>query len=153
MTHRVLLVKQLEGAFLCLVACGNQMLQSLLASRHLPATHNTTVLVHHQVGLGQTTCGVLGRAMENLCLGAGGEHGGAAHLDVVATSVCAAAHILAILTCVGRHILPEEHIFFRGSQGPPRYTGTGKDFRLQPCLNGFLDRTRIQRTGAFECQF
>jgi hypothetical protein len=45
-------------------------LQGLLASQHLTATNNTTVLVLNQVRLGESTGRVLCGAMVNLGLGA-----------------------------------------------------------------------------------
>ena len=46
------------------------MLQSLLAQRSLAAADDTAVLVLHQVLLGQAAGRVLGRAVEDLSLGA-----------------------------------------------------------------------------------
>jgi hypothetical protein len=63
------LLEQLEGTLLRLVALAGQVLQGLLAGGHLLAAHDTTVLVLHQVGLDQTTGSVLGGAVEHLCLG------------------------------------------------------------------------------------
>ena len=124
----LLLVEELEGALLRLVARGNQALDGLLAGRHLLAADDATVLVHHQVGLGETARGVLGRAVVDLGLRARGDHGTTAHLDVVLARV-GAAGVLAILARVGRHFLPKEEIFFRGCQRTPcRSCAARKDF-------------------------
>jgi hypothetical protein len=68
--RRAALVEQLEGSLARLVALGRQELQSLLARRHLLAAHDPAMLVLHQILLGQTTGGVLRRAVEHLRLGA-----------------------------------------------------------------------------------
>ncbi len=64
------LLEQLEGALLGLVALAGQVLQSLLASSHLLATDNAAMLVLDEILLLQTTGGVLGSSVENLGLGA-----------------------------------------------------------------------------------
>lgn len=69
-----MLVEQPERTLLGLVALAGQVLQGLLAGEHLAAAHNAAVLVLHQILLGQTTGGVLGRAVENLGLGANCDH-------------------------------------------------------------------------------
>ena len=76
------LVEQAEGALLGLVALAGQVLQGLLAGGHLLAADNATVLVLHEVGLGQTTGSVLGSTMENLGLGTNSHHLG--HLILMA---------------------------------------------------------------------
>ena len=122
-------MEELEGALLCLVARGNQTLDGLLARRHLLAADDATMLVHHQVGLGETARGVLGRAVVDLGLGARGDHGTTAHLDVVLARVGAATVLAVILARVGRHFLPKEEIFFRGCQMPScRSRAAGKNF-------------------------
>jgi hypothetical protein len=68
------LLEQLEGPLLRLVALAGQKLQRFLAGHHLLAADNATVLVLHQVLLGQTTRGVLSSAVEHLSLGANGNH-------------------------------------------------------------------------------
>ena len=63
------LLEQLERALACLVALAGQELQGLLASSHLLAADDTSVLVLHQVLLFQATGGVLGSSVKHLCLG------------------------------------------------------------------------------------
>lgn len=63
------LLEQLEGTLACLVALAGQELQGLLASSHLLAADDTSMLVLDQVLLFQTTGGVLGSSVEHLCLG------------------------------------------------------------------------------------
>jgi len=69
------LVEQAECALLRLVALPRQVLERLAARHHLAAANNPTVLVLHQVRLGQTAGGVLRRSVENLGLGASSEFG------------------------------------------------------------------------------
>jgi hypothetical protein len=64
------LLEQLEGTLLGLVALAGQILQSLLASGHFLATDNATVLVLNQILLGQTTGSMFSSAVEYLSLGA-----------------------------------------------------------------------------------
>jgi len=64
------LVEEVEDTLLGLVALAREVLKGLLALHHLLATYNATVLVLDKVGLGETTGGVLGVAMENGGLGA-----------------------------------------------------------------------------------
>jgi hypothetical protein len=64
------LLEQLERTLLGLVALAGEVLQSLLASHHLLATHNAAMLVLDEVLLLQTTGGVLSSTVENLGLGA-----------------------------------------------------------------------------------
>ena len=124
-------MEQFEGTLLGLETGRMKALQGLLAGGHLLAAHDAAALVHDKVGLGQTTRSVLGCAVVDLGLGARGDHGTTAHLHVhvhvVAASV-GAAGILAILTRVRIHLLPEEHIFFHSGQGSPCWVGTRKDF-------------------------
>jgi hypothetical protein len=69
LTGAAVLLKQTEGAALSLVALAGQILQSLLAGSHLLAADNAAMLVLHQILLLQTTGGMLGGPVENLCLG------------------------------------------------------------------------------------
>lgn len=69
------LVKQPERTLLRLVALPGQVLERLAARQHLAAAHNPTVLVLHQVRLGQTAGGVLRRSVKNLGLGSNSEFG------------------------------------------------------------------------------
>ena len=71
-----MLVEQAERALLRLVALPRQVLERLATRQHLAAANNPTVLIFHQVRLGQTTGGVLRRSMENLGLGSSSEFGG-----------------------------------------------------------------------------
>ena len=65
-----MLLEQGELALLRLVALAGQVLERLLAGKHLLAAYNAPVLVLHEVGLGEATGGVLGASVENLGLGA-----------------------------------------------------------------------------------
>jgi hypothetical protein len=64
------LLEQLEAALARLVALAGQVLQGLLAGRHLLAADNAAVLVLDQILLGQATGSVLRSAMVHLGLGA-----------------------------------------------------------------------------------
>jgi len=68
------LVEQAEGALLGLVALAGQVLQGLLAGHHLAAAYDAAVLVLDEILLLEATGGVLGGAVENLSLGANGDH-------------------------------------------------------------------------------
>ncbi len=70
MGSTTVLLEQLEGTLLGLVALAGQVLQSLLAGSHLLATDNAAMLVLNEILLLQTTGGVLGSSVENLGLGA-----------------------------------------------------------------------------------
>ena len=69
------LVEQAERALLRLVALPRQVLERLATRQHLAAANNPTVLVLHQVRLGQTTGGMLRRSVKHLGLGASSEFG------------------------------------------------------------------------------
>ena len=147
-------MEELESALLRLVARSDQALDGLLAGRHLLAADDATVLVHHQVGLGETTRGVLGRAVVDLGLGARADHVTTAHLDVVLARVGATSVLAIVLTRVGRHFLPKEEIFFHGCQMPSSRSSTaGKDFFQEPSLNCFTHRPWVQRTRPFKREF
>jgi hypothetical protein len=63
-----LLVEERKLALLGRVASGTEVLKRLLASQHLAAAYNATVLVLDKVSLLEATGGVLRRSMENLGL-------------------------------------------------------------------------------------
>ena len=65
-----MLVEQAESTLLGLVALAGQVLERLLALHHLLATHNATVLVLDQVGLGEAAGGMLRASVKDLGLGA-----------------------------------------------------------------------------------
>jgi hypothetical protein len=66
------LAEELEGTLLGLVALTGEVLEGLLAGRHLLATDNAVVLVLDKVLLGETPGGVLGSSVINLGLGSNG---------------------------------------------------------------------------------
>lgn len=122
-------MEELEGALLRLVARGDQALDGLLARRHLLTANDATMLIHHKVGLGETTRSVLGCSMVDLGLGARGDLITTAHLNVVLASIRTASVLAIVLTRVGRHFLPKEEIFFRGCQmSSCRSRAAGKNF-------------------------
>lgn len=82
------LLEQLEGSLARLVALAGQVLKSLLASHHLLAANNATMLVLDKVLLLETTGRVLGRAMEHLGLGTS-RHFKLGHLILVAAILSA----------------------------------------------------------------
>jgi hypothetical protein len=68
------LLEELEGALLRLVALAGKILKRLLAGRHLLAADDAVVLVLDKVLLGEATGGVLRAAVVNLGLGSNGHH-------------------------------------------------------------------------------
>ena len=64
------LVEQPERTLLSLVALARQVLECLLASHHLAAAYNSTVLVLHKISLLEATGGVLRGTVPDLSLGA-----------------------------------------------------------------------------------
>jgi hypothetical protein len=70
----VLAREELEGALLRLEASLYQAAVRLLAGLRLLAAYNLATLVLHQILARQTTLGVVGRAVEDLGLGADRHH-------------------------------------------------------------------------------
>ena len=90
-------MEQLEGALLRLVALGEQLLDSLLASGVLLLRNDATLLGLHQILLGEATGSVLGSAVVNLGLGANSDHL-ATHHGVVAILTSRVGRVHSILT-------------------------------------------------------